>query len=217
MDVLKQKYGANNCHCLIINSRLPTSGEVNLPDPWVQFLTRRPTIIRRSNSAVINNDKWAPRTPVDITVGVMPSSINETVQTSIQLEVGQEANETSSSNTVMDHPLSPEMNENRQIVEEEDIPPLHKNVWFGSPSVSLNVGVHGACLLMEDIENIKRLVQEFGTKSLIPYAEKLVMQLTETLANKKGVSRSIFSATKRWFTPNKPGASGNASQINAFM
>lgn len=100
------------------------------------------------------------------------------------------------------------------IVDEEDIPPLHTNVWRGSPSVSPAAGVHGMCLLMEDIENIKMLLHDFCLKALIPFSERIVMQITEAIANKKGVSRSIFSATKRWFTPSKPGSAGSSSQLN---
>lgn len=89
MESLKQIHGVNNCYCLKINSRLPTSGQANLPDPWAQFLTRRgiPTI-----------EKNSPKTPVETAAGMMPSRVNEDVNTptSLQLEVGQEANETSS-------------------------------------------------------------------------------------------------------------------------
>lgn len=106
------------------------------------------------------------------------------------------------------HPLSPD-NESRSVVtdENESVPPLNSNVWRGSPSVNLASGIHGNCLSVNDVESIKTLITEFCTKSLIPYVEKLIQNLTEQISSKKGVRSSLFSATKRWFTPSKPGAS----------
>lgn len=72
------------------------------------------------------------------------------------------------------------------------------------------VVVHGNCLSTEDIEQIKLLIHEFTTSCLIPHIEKLITILHSSMADRKGVSKSIFSATKRWFTPNRPGASSVA-------
>lgn len=66
--------------------------------------------------------------------------------------------------------------------------------------------LHGACLSTNDVEQVKLLISEFCIHALIPYVEKQIQQLSENVANKKGVSRSLFSATKRWFSPNKPGS-----------
>lgn len=94
------------------------------------------------------------------------------------------------------------------------MPPLHSNVWRGSPSVNFAIGIHGNCLSVNDVENLKTLVIDLCTKSLIPYVEKLIQNLTEQISSKKGVSRSLFSATKRWFTPSKPGASSTGAAYN---
>jgi len=37
------------------------------------------------------------------------------------------------------------------------------------------------------------------------------------ISNKKGVSRSFLSATKRWFGSNKPGVPGSNTPVNAVM
>lgn len=66
--------------------------------------------------------------------------------------------------------------------------------------------LHGACLSTNDVEEVKMFVHEFCTHALLPYIEKQVQQLSDVVSNKKGVSRSLFSATKRWFAPNKPGS-----------
>lgn len=52
-------------------------------------------------------------------------------------------------------------------------------------------------------------------RSLLPYIERQIQQLTDNVANKKGVSRSLFSATKRWFSPNRP--AGTAVPVNNLM
>lgn len=74
---------------------------------------------------------------------------------------------------------------------------------------------HGLCLSTDDVEQVKMLVYEFTKSCLIPYIEKQLSQLNEHISNKKGVSKSLFSATKRWFSPNKPGLS--TATINNLM
>nr|CAH7769472.1 unnamed protein product [Callosobruchus chinensis] len=72
---------------------------------------------------------------------------------------------------------------------------------------SMRQTVHGACLSTEDVEQVKLLVYEFCRSCLLPYIEKQITSLSDVISNKKGMSKSLFSATKRWFSPNKPGAS----------
>ncbi|CAH1982606.1 unnamed protein product [Acanthoscelides obtectus] len=75
---------------------------------------------------------------------------------------------------------------------------------------SVNETVHGACLSSEDVDQLKLLVYEFSRSCLLPYVEKQIATLSDVISNKKGMSKSLFSATKRWFSPNKPGASSVA-------
>lgn len=72
---------------------------------------------------------------------------------------------------------------------------------------------HGLCLGAEDMENIKNLMMDFTKLCLMPYVEKQIQILSENISNKKGVSRSFLSATKRWFNPNKPGASTSFNNL----
>nr|XP_023020027.1 trafficking protein particle complex subunit 8 [Leptinotarsa decemlineata] len=125
------------------------------------------------------------------------STDNNVMKTS--LEIGQEAEEVKN---IDYHPLSP-VNEDLSLgdyMNEEDkplkIPPKPKN--------------HGACLSSDDVEQVKLLVYEFAKSCLLPYIEKQILVLNDVVSNKKGVSKSIFSATKRWFSANKPGASSVA-------
>lgn len=75
----------------------------------------------------------------------------------------------------------------------------------GSLGRNLVHTLHGGCLSTDDVEQVKLLISEFCIRALMPYVERQIQQLSEFVANKKGVSRSLFSATKRWFSPNKPG------------
>ncbi|KAJ8926890.1 hypothetical protein NQ314_020741 [Rhamnusium bicolor] len=99
------------------------------------------------------------------------------------------------------HPLSP-VNEDLSLgdlINEEDKP---KNPAKQQP--------HGNCLSTEDVEQVKLLIYEFTRSCLLPYIEKQIVILNDIVSNKKGMSKSLFSATKRWFSPNKPGASSVA-------
>lgn len=73
--------------------------------------------------------------------------------------------------------------------------------------------LHGGCLSTNDVEQVKLLISEFCIHALVPYVERQMQQLSEFVANKKGVSRSLFSATKRWFSPNKPGSTVPVNNI----
>ncbi|XP_030756187.1 trafficking protein particle complex subunit 8 [Sitophilus oryzae] len=114
------------------------------------------------------------------------------------LEIGQEANEKKSLNY---HPLSPEVDDlmvDFDIDKDESIQKRNKSF------------THGCCLSVDDIEQIKSMVYEFTSSCLLPYIEKQLALLYDSISNKKGMSKSLFSATKRWFSTNKPGASSIA-------
>ncbi|CAG9759362.1 unnamed protein product [Ceutorhynchus assimilis] len=111
------------------------------------------------------------------------------------LEVGQEANELKNTNY---HPLSPELEYNMNDLDMEKDESAFKSVEKWS---------HGVCLSVDDIEQIKAMIYELTKLCLIPYLEKQLAILNDCVANKKGMSKSLLSATKRWFTANKPTAS----------
>ncbi|XP_020281979.1 trafficking protein particle complex subunit 8 isoform X2 [Pseudomyrmex gracilis] len=132
----------------------------------------------------------------------LSSEISDVAST--HLEVGQEAV------PVTIHPLSPD-NEKSFIttsnVKGQSInSPINMNVWADSPNYV--VAQHGARLSTQDLERLRTLITEFCLRSLLPYVEKQIGLLNDVISNKKGVSRSLLSATKRWFGTNKPGAPG---------
>lgn len=127
-----------------------------------------------------------------------------------QLEVGQEAV------PVTIHPLSPDNGRSfipttkGQTIDS----PINTNVWADSPNYV--IAQHGARLSTQDLERLRTLITEFCLRSLLPYVEKQIGLLNDVISNKKGVSRSLFSATRRWFGTNKPGVPGSAPS-NAVM
>lgn len=87
---------------------------------------------------------------------------------------------------------------------------VNPNVWE-----SVADAKRGTYLTATDIDNLKHLVQDFSIRSLIPYIEKQIVSLNDTVANKKSVSRSLLSATKRFFA-TKPGASSQTENVVVY-
>ncbi|XP_067001319.1 trafficking protein particle complex subunit 8 isoform X2 [Anabrus simplex] len=237
-DAIKNTYGISNCFFLQMNSRPPGNIEdqSHLPDPWSQFLTRQ------LDGQDASDHDSSPRTPAEMGgVTVMPSRItfdggldsgSGTGETH-NLEVGQEAGETVASTgavTVTRHPLSPETDEDahhsfiagtdkvQNTANDIASVPNHinTNVWAGH-TAQAGVAAHGACLTTSDLDRLRGLVQDFCVKALLPYVERQIQQLSDLVSNKKGVSRSLLSATKRWFGTNKPGLPSMSSPANAVV
>lgn len=235
-DKMKTTYGANSCYLLQINSRVAGHKEdlSHLPDPWCQFLTRQ------HDSQDASDHDSSPRTPAEVGgVTGMPSCVSadvscdsasptEVIKSGSALEVAQEAGENSPV-PVTHHPLSPDadvrdcvvVNSDEKLQNEVLSPPCHinDNVWAGHSSAGTNSSAvqHGNCLSASDLERLRLFAQDFCLKSLLPFVEKQIQLLSDIISNKKGVSRSLFSATKRWFGTNKPGTPGANIPVNAVI
>lgn len=72
-----------------------------------------------------------------------------------------------------------------------------------SDSTSGAPGGHGACLTLNDHDRIRQFIQEFTFRGLLPHVEKNIRQLNDQLVSRKGLSRSLFTATKKWFGGGK--------------
>lgn len=242
---MKNIYGPNNCFLLQMNSRPPGQQEDNthLPDPWSQFLVKHAVsggseqnstphtpgdtggVSVMPNSVITEREKSSSQagTPVtthnpmlgspDVGDNISLSSVMS--ESAIQLEVGQEAV------PVTIHPLSPEEERPPIINFIENMKPtlitdspININVWQDSPTQVATQ--HGARLSTQDLERLRTLITQFCLKSLLPYVEKQLGLLNDVISNKKGISRSLFSATKRWFGTNKPGVA-NTAPVNAVM
>uniref|UniRef100_A0A3Q3BIP9 Trafficking protein particle complex subunit 8 n=1 Tax=Kryptolebias marmoratus TaxID=37003 RepID=A0A3Q3BIP9_KRYMA len=68
---------------------------------------------------------------------------------------------------------------------------------------TLTPGNYGACLTLNDHDHIRQFVQEFTFRGLLPHIEKNIRQLNDQLISRKGLSRSLFTATKKWFGGGK--------------
>uniref|UniRef100_A0A7N6BAC6 Trafficking protein particle complex 8 n=1 Tax=Anabas testudineus TaxID=64144 RepID=A0A7N6BAC6_ANATE len=62
---------------------------------------------------------------------------------------------------------------------------------------------HGTCLTLNDHDRIRQFIQEFTFRGLLPHIEKNIRQLNDQLISRKGLSRSLFTATKKWFGGGK--------------
>lgn len=211
---------------------------IHLPDPWSQFLIKQcdyMTVDHSSSprtpadtggvSSMPNQvtsggpDKTsqagtpiAPQNPIllspDVTDKISLSSELSDIP-GLVVEMGQEAV------PVIIHPLSPDSDKPNTLCEAVESmkatqgSPININVWADSSEDSRPPAQHGARLSTHDLDRIRSLINEFCIKSLLPYVEKQINLLNDVISNKKGVSRSLFSATKRWFGTNKPGAAGS--------
>lgn len=227
---LKATFGDNRCFLIQINSlKEPNSAQ---SDHWIKFmksyqnnvsylkfklflftlLTKKKMIfslIKDVESAM----ESLPKTPLQ-EITQMPN----TIQTEVMM-MTQAPKSIPSSPPELIHPLSPLQESMPDLIINpqatlltmssstnslnDQIPMLNPNVWLNEPT-ELNQ-LHGAWLANSDLDNLKHFVQDFTIRALIPYVEKVVGQLNDSIANKKSVSKSLLGATKRWFNTNKPG------------
>uniref|UniRef100_A0A3P8X173 Trafficking protein particle complex subunit 8 n=1 Tax=Cynoglossus semilaevis TaxID=244447 RepID=A0A3P8X173_CYNSE len=72
-----------------------------------------------------------------------------------------------------------------------------------SDNTSGGTGSHGTCLSLNDHDHIRQFIQEFTSRGLLSHIEKNIRQLNDQLVSRKGLSRSLFTATKKWFGGGK--------------
>ncbi|XP_037938584.1 trafficking protein particle complex subunit 8 [Teleopsis dalmanni] len=202
-ELLKSTFGDNKCFLIQINS-LDGSGTSEVPDYWATYLKRHPKIDAQSEQFS------ASKTPQDSVSAIsMP-----TMQMSALAEAAAEIEQS------IVHPLSPiqehateainsKFSTSSESIASQNINP---NVWGTDLD---NDAPRGCSLNSMDVENLRHFIQDYAVRALIPYIEHLVALLSEAITNKKGVSKSLFSATKRWFVTSKPGAS--TSNQNAVI
>ncbi|XP_058458900.1 trafficking protein particle complex subunit 8 [Malaya genurostris] len=212
---LKSTYGDHKCFLLQINSH--QGPPMECPDPWLRYLKKH----QRSETSTVDIDS-APKTPQDMgLVTSMPTTLHTL---SITPGGSSTTSDTLSgtgivSGEVIAHPLSPVQETGIEIQETASLTSsidslsqqtINPNVWTVESDVDI---AHGTFLTAGDLENLKHFVQDFAVRALIPYVEKMVGVLNDSISNKKGVSRSLLSATKRWFVTNKPGMNTNQNAV----
>lgn len=200
-ESLKQTFGSSNCFMLSINSKSTTDPSLQT-DYWAQYIKRS----NDSTSEILSSVSNLPTTPPDpqpFPVGAGASDDSGVPNQNVPPE-GL-------------HPLTASEND---VYDNANSLQTHS---FSGSSESMNVTVkpldystevHGLALNANDIDSIKKFLQEYAGKALLPYLEKQILQLSELVANRKGVSRSLLSATKRWFGTGKGGnTTGNNTVI----
>ncbi|KPP73187.1 hypothetical protein Z043_107743, partial [Scleropages formosus] len=182
---MKQRYGTQGCYLLKINSRTSVqSSNEQIPDPWSQYLHKsnfqNQEMYDESLTGIVNNMS-------------VENSINAPEADGLDLPAKD-----APCKTCNDHPLRLD----QTSAHMDGIDALRAPVSDGKkvPSAS---STHGACLTLNDHDRIRQFIQEFTFRGLLPHIEKNIRQLNDQLVSRKGLSRSLFSATKKWFGGGK--------------
>ncbi|KAK0133255.1 Trafficking protein particle complex subunit 8 [Merluccius polli] len=184
---MKQRYGSQGCYLLKINSRTaPTGTNEQIPDPWSQYLHK---------NSILNQESYEEPTQAEANIVLAENNVNSNESNS---QDSSEKDEVPDS--MQSHPL------------QLDCPPSEASgletlgvVTSGGPTVArvAAAGTHGDCLTLNDHDHIRQFLQEFTFRGLLPHIEKNIRQLNDQLVSRKGLSRSLFSATKKWFGGGK--------------
>ncbi|XP_060679868.1 trafficking protein particle complex subunit 8 isoform X2 [Hemiscyllium ocellatum] len=186
-EEMKQRYGSQGCYLLKFNSRLPSSGtDEQIPDPWSQYLNRNnlqnQEICEDGFVPLVNKNKENSTNALEL--DGLDSSINDGIPNDFKSHLFQEDGPVKSGG--LDGPNRP------------------KSVEMVNDSIKQNtLTAHGLSLTLTDHDRIRQFIQEFTFRGLLPHIEKTIRQLNDQLVSRKGLSRSLFTATKKWFSGSK--------------
>lgn len=186
-EEMKQKYGTQGCYLLKINSRTSNrASDEQIPDPWSQYLQK--------NS--IQNQESYEDGPCTIT------SNKNSDSNLLSLDGLDNEVKDGLPNNFRAHPL--QLDSSSDPSNSIDGPDHVKSASSLHETKKANTGIiHGACLTLTDHDRIRQFIQEFTFRGLLPHIEKTIRQLNDQLISRKGLSRSLFSATKKWFSGSK--------------
>ncbi|XP_025115248.1 trafficking protein particle complex subunit 8-like isoform X3 [Pomacea canaliculata] len=239
---MKSTFGGQICHLLQINSRSTHTLETmktgpSPPDPWSQFLPKPAEPQEGVDYDGIGAEDDASF-PTELSEGT--SEINPTMLTSVEsaselfeenLQSPTEPPEPPApapqQDEMFDHPLSlsqfvkPALQTELPSQENDLTAAANGYTDSGSQTTSMQLSaladrtklrIHGCCLTTSDQDRLRIFMHEFVVRALIPWAERQMKILNDQLTSRKGIHRSIFSATKKWFGGNKPAGPIPASQ-----
>ncbi|GBM42531.1 Trafficking protein particle complex subunit 8 [Araneus ventricosus] len=203
---MKSSFGATSCHLLQINS-IPESAQTSnnskdsndtvMADPWSQFL---PKYYVQNN---ISNNQALEENSVDVT------DENKT---------GDSTSKCMQESGSIHHPLL--YNSDTDVMNSDSLlGNSHEDISGYTNKLSKSnckMKRHGLCLTQSDMDRIKCFVQDYCIQGLIPFIEKRVRLLNEQVANRKGLHRTLFGVTKKFFG-NKPGVQSPASSLNSVV
>ncbi|TNM87661.1 hypothetical protein fugu_005882 [Takifugu bimaculatus] len=184
---MKQRYGPQGCALLKMNTRsISADNGEQIPDPWCQYLHAN----YLSNQEVLEDVAAAPSLPAENSVSVAEEDSHHSGKDGVcnNREISPLKLDTLSSLGSL-HSVSTATD------GMNDAKGLETRV--GGPRS------HGVCLTLNDHEHIRQFIQEFTFRGLLPHIEKNIRQLNDQLISRKGLSRSLFTATKKWFGGSK--------------
>ncbi|XP_067402268.1 trafficking protein particle complex subunit 8 isoform X7 [Emydura macquarii macquarii] len=184
-EEMKQRYGTQGCYLLKINSRESNRGaDEQIPDPWSQYLQK---------NSIQNQESYEDGPCTVISNKNADHLISDGLDNDIKDGL---------SNNFKAHPL--------QLDHLSDASSSFDGTDYVKTTASLHESKktssgtpHGACLTLTDHDRIRQFIQEFTFRGLLPHIEKTIRQLNDQLISRKGLSRSLFSATKKWFSGSK--------------
>ncbi|KAK7150553.1 hypothetical protein R3I93_011711 [Phoxinus phoxinus] len=179
---MKQRYGTQGCYLLKINSRSGSTGaDEQMPDPWSQYLHKtsvhNPELYEECavNNAVENN------------IGAEEDGLDPSVRDTDSISES--------------HPL--QLDQPADASYPSNNPINSVDVTKASLTSHSTPTPRGTCLTLNDHDHIRQFIQEFTFRGLLPHIEKNIRQLNDQLVSRKGLSRSLFSATKKLFGGGK--------------
>ncbi|MBN3277111.1 TPPC8 protein, partial [Polyodon spathula] len=189
-EEMKQRYGTQGCYLLKINSRTSAvSSDEQIPDPWSQYLQK---------SNLQNQELYEDGTSVMMGSKNTENNISAPEVGGIDPSVKADG----VPNNFKTHPL--QLNHLSDPDGSLDaLDTLRFTVQITDGKKASTVTTHGACLTLNDHDRIRQFIQEFTFRGLLPHIEKSIRQLNDQLVSRKGLSRSLFSATKKWFSGGK--------------
>ncbi|KAJ4943295.1 hypothetical protein JOQ06_005798, partial [Pogonophryne albipinna] len=180
---MKQRYGHQGCYLLKMNSRTISAEEdEQIPDPWSQYLHRN----NLQNQDVLEDGAAA------VNSAAVENNMNAAEVDSPEKDGAPSSLES--------HPLQLDT-----ASSPGSLPPLsaaNTELKKAAPEGGA-AGSHGTCLTLNDHGHIRQFIQEFTFRGLLPHIEKNIRQLNDQLVSRKGLSRSLFTATKKWFGGGK--------------
>lgn len=179
---MSEMYTTINCFWIQLNSKKITDTDL-VEDIWAPFIKRSQT----------QNDlqAYVPVEPAYVTTTATSPGVQEEYTPTISPE-GH-------------HPLTIESDvyDNANSLQTDSLTGSVESISIDRKISDTTHEVHGAALAAEDVETLKTFIYDYVTSGLIRYFEKQIMLLSDLVANRKGVSRSLLSATKRWFGSGK--------------
>ncbi|XP_078254155.1 trafficking protein particle complex subunit 8 isoform X2 [Rhinoraja longicauda] len=182
-EEMKHKYGTQVCYLLKFNSRMPSSGaDEQIPDPWSQYLNRNNLQTQDICDGFVPPASKSKECMIGVELDGLDSSINAGIP-----------------NNFKSHP-----SQGSAKSRELDGPNQTKPVEAVNTMMKQNSsGARGLSLTLTDHDRIRQFIQEFTFRGLLPHIEKTIRQLNDQLVSRKGLSRTLFTATKKWFSGSK--------------